>query len=84
MGTKNQRAVYEWVNISDDLVYEWVHFFFKDQVYKWGRLRNTGSNTRTTITPKLPAPPLPLPKVSQRRKVNALTWNKAKFSFYKL
>ena len=25
MGTKNQRAVYEWVNISDDLVYEWVN-----------------------------------------------------------
>ena len=25
MGIKS-RAVYEWVNISDDLVYEWVHF----------------------------------------------------------
>ena len=27
MSTKNQRTVYEWVNISDDLVYEWVRFF---------------------------------------------------------
>ena len=27
MGTKNQRAVCEWINISDDLVYEWVLFF---------------------------------------------------------
>ena len=35
MGTKHQRAVYEWVNISDDLVYEWVRFF-KGQVYEWG------------------------------------------------
>ena len=42
-GTKNQRAVYEWVNISDDLVYEWV-CFFKGQVYDWGRFRKTGSN----------------------------------------
>ena len=31
-GYKNQRAGYEWVNISDDLVYEWV-CFFKVQVY---------------------------------------------------
>ena len=53
MGTKTQRAVYEWVNISDDLVYAWVRFF-KGQVYEWGKFRNTGSNTRTTITPKLP------------------------------
>ena len=53
MGTKNQRAVYEWVNISDDLVYEWVRFF-KGQVYEWGGFRNIGSNTHTTITPKLP------------------------------
>ena len=50
MGTKTQRAVYESVNISDDLVYEWVNFF-KDQVYEWGRFRNTGSHTRTKITP---------------------------------
>ena len=33
MGTKIQLAVYEWVNISDDLVYEWVRFF-KGQVYE--------------------------------------------------
>ena len=48
MGTKNQRAVYEWVNISDDLVYEWVRFF-KGQVYEWGRFRNTGSPSRITV-----------------------------------
>ena len=30
MGTHNERAVYEWVIISDDLVHEWVRFF-KDQ-----------------------------------------------------
>ena len=29
MGTKNQRAVYEYVTILDDQVYEWVHFFSK-------------------------------------------------------
>ena len=40
MGTKNQRAVYEWVNISDQL-YEWVRFF-KGQVYDLCRFRNTG------------------------------------------
>ena len=32
MGTKHQRAVYEWMNISDELVYEWV-LFIKGQVY---------------------------------------------------
>ena len=58
MGTKVQRAVYEWVNISDDLVYEWV-CFFKGKVYDWGWFRNTGSNTHTTITPKLPSLPDP-------------------------
>ena len=60
MGTKNQGAVYEWVNISGDLVYEWVRFF-KGQVYDWGRFQNIGSNTRTTITPKLPRSPSPPP-----------------------
>ena len=30
-------------------------FFFKGQVYEWGRFRNAGSHTRTTIT--LPRPP---------------------------
>ena len=29
MGTKNQRAVYEKVNISDNQVYEWVRFFHR-------------------------------------------------------
>ena len=28
MGTTDQMAVYEWVNISDDLVYEWIRFFY--------------------------------------------------------
>ena len=59
MGTKNQRAVYEYVNILDDQVYEWVRFF-EGQVYEWGRFWNTGSHTRTKITPKLPLP-LPTP-----------------------
>ena len=39
-GYKNQRAVYEQVNILDDQVYEWVHFF-EGQVYEWGRLACT-------------------------------------------
>ena len=56
MGTKNQRAVYECVNISDDPVYEWVRFF-KGQVYEWGRFRNTDSHTRTKIFPVTPPPP---------------------------
>ena len=30
--------------------------FFKGQVYEWGRFWNTGSHTRTKITPKLPSP----------------------------
>ena len=33
MGTKYQKTVYEWVNISDELLYEWVRFF-KGQVYE--------------------------------------------------
>ena len=59
MGTKYQRAVYEWVNISDDLVQEWFHFF-KGQAYEWGRFRNTqaGSHTRTiTVLKFLTSPP---------------------------
>ena len=58
MGTKSQRAVYEYVNILDDQVYEWVRFF-KGQVYEWGKFWNTGSLTRTKITPKLPPTPTP-------------------------
>ena len=54
MGTNNQMAIYERINISDDLVYEWVRLFLKGQVYEWGKFRNTGSNTRTTIT--IPTP----------------------------
>ena len=45
MGIKIQRAVYVKVNISDDQVYDF------SKVFEWGRLRNTGSHTRTTITP---------------------------------
>ena len=57
MGTKKkQMAVYEWVIISDDLVYECVRFF-KCQVYEWGRFQNTGLHIRTKITPKLRPPP---------------------------
>ena len=26
---KNQPPEFEWVNISDDLIYEWVRFFFQ-------------------------------------------------------
>ena len=57
-GLKNQRAVYEQVNILDDQVYEWVRFF-EGLVYEWGRFWNTGLHTRTKITPKLPPPPPP-------------------------
>ena len=46
------------VNIFDDQVYEWVRFFQRPG-YEWGRFRNTGSHTLTTITPELP--PLPRP-----------------------
>ena len=28
--------------------------FFKDWVYDWGLFQNTGSHTRTKITPELP------------------------------
>ena len=69
---KNQRAVYELINILDDQVYEWV-CFFKGQVYEWGRFWNTGSHTRTKITSKLPPHPPPTPlkslKVGTRRGV---------------
>ena len=52
---KNQRGVYEWVNISDDLVYEWV-LYFKGQVYECCRFRNTGSFTRTKFYAPTPSP----------------------------
>ena len=61
MGTKSQRAVYEYVNILDDQVYEWVRFF-KGQIYEWGRFWNTGSHTSTKITPKLTETPHPPPR----------------------
>ena len=31
-------------------------FYFKDQVYDWGRFQKTESQTRAKITPKLPLP----------------------------
>ena len=42
-------------------------FFFEDQVYDWGRFRNTLVHTRTKITFKLPprAPPPPPPRYFQ-------------------
>ena len=57
---KKQRAVYEWVNISDDLVYEWVRFFQRPSISWMGRFQNTGSHTYTKIIPELP-PPHPPP-----------------------
>ena len=50
---KNQRTVYEWVNILVNQVYEWV-YFCNDQVYDWGRFQKFGRHTRTTITPVTP------------------------------
>ena len=58
------------------IVYEWVRFF-KGQVYEWGRFRNTGSHTRTKITPKLP-PPTPPPyssKLWKRTDQDSFLWN---------
>ena len=73
---KNQTAVYEWVNISDDLLHKWVRFF-KGQVYEWGRFPNTGSHTHTKITLQLPRlhppPPPPPPPTHMRLKTNG--WN---------
>ena len=48
-------------------VYEWVRFF-KGQVYERGRFWNTGSHTRTKITPKLRTPPPPSPEVASVKK----------------
>ena len=53
---KNQRTLYEYVNILFNQVYEQV-IFFEDQVLDWGRLQNTGSHTCTKITIKLHPPP---------------------------
>ena len=53
---KNQRTVYEYVNILFNQVYEQV-FFSEDQVYDLGRFSKTGQHTRTKINLKLPPPP---------------------------
>ena len=66
---KNQRAVYEWVNISDDLVYEWVSFF-KGQVYERGRFRNTGLHTHTKLFLLPPPPPTPRGRNIEDHKYN--------------
>ena len=65
-GTKNQRAVYEWVNISDDLVYEWV-CFIKGQVYEGVGFEILARTPVPQLPPppphkKLPAPSPPLPR----------------------
>ena len=64
----------KWVQKLKDCIWMGQHFrrpsiwmspFFKGQVYEWVRFRNTGPNTCTTITPKLPPPPPPpLPRTS--------------------
>ena len=56
MGKKDQRTVYEWVNILINQVYERV-YFFNDQVYDWGRFQKVGPHTRTTFNLKLTPPP---------------------------
>ena len=48
---KNQRTVYEYVNILFNQVYEWV-IFIAVQVNDWGRFQKTGPHTRTKITLK--------------------------------
>ena len=65
------------VNISDNLVYEWVRFF-KGQVYEWGMFQNTGSNTLTTINPKLP--PRGATMEEQRSGIKFLLLEDVKFS----
>ena len=54
MGTKNQRAEYECINNSDDLVYKRVRFLSKAKYMNgWmGRFRNPGSHIRTKIVTK--------------------------------
>ena len=85
MGTNNQRAVDEWGNISGDLVYEWVRFF-KGQVYDWGRFWNTGSNTRTTITPKLHPREMPSMSITNHISIRAvadiLNWTEYLLKLY--
>ena len=58
MGKKNQRTVYEWVNILINQVYEWV-YFFNDQVNDWGRFQKFGPHTRTQLPLSYPPPPIP-------------------------
>ena len=55
MGIKNQRAVYEWVNISDDQVYECFFFFFFS---KTRYMNGVGFE----ILARKPVPQLPLPR----------------------
>ena len=49
-------------------------FFFKGQVYDWGCFQNTGSHTRTKITPGLP--PLPPPPEPAIENTPGVLWNK--------
>ena len=65
MGMKNQRAVYEYVKISDAQRYMNGSVFFKGLVYEWDRFRNTASHTLIIITPVTPTP--------QERKISFLS-----------
>ena len=54
---KNQRTVYEYVNILFNQVYEKV-IFFEDKVYDWGRFKKKiGSHTVQTLPQVIPPPP---------------------------
>ena len=55
MDIKNQRAVYEWANISDDQVYGTA---FSKARYMNGMGLEILAHTCTTITRKLPIPEL--------------------------
>ena len=57
MGKNNQR---NYMNRSTFRTIKYMNKS-KDQVYEWGKFRNTGSNTRTTITQLLQLPPAPPP-----------------------
>ena len=62
MGTKKSKGSI-WIGQHFRWSSIWMGPFFRRQVYEWGRFWNTGSHTRTKITPKLPPPPRhPLPR----------------------
>ena len=64
------------MNISDDLVYEWVRFF-KGQVYDWGRFRNTDryhNYPQVTPRPHPPAHPPPPPPPTRVDSSYEVSW----------